>query len=69
MANKWYLKERINPQFDKPYYVKKGQLTKKEAKKCEETLYGINVMIPFETETKYSEKINELKKEGFIING
>lgn len=45
MAKKFYIKERHNPQFDKPYYVPKGQLTKKDANKMENSLYGDNYML------------------------
>ena len=48
MAKKFYLKERHNPQFKNPYYVACGQLSKKDAKKKENSLYGDNFMIAYE---------------------
>ncbi len=63
----YWLKERQNPQFNKPYYVAEGQLTKAEAKKKENGVYGFNKMIPFETESEYLEVINKLKADGFSV--
>lgn len=67
MPKLFYIKERINPQFKKPYYVAKGQLTKKEAKRLEETLYGYNYVLSFETKEEYIAKITELIKNGFSV--
>jgi hypothetical protein len=59
MATKYYwIKERINPQFKKPYYVGMGAMTMKEAKKIEDDcLYGYNNMIKFPSECKYLEAL------------
>jgi len=67
MAKKFYIKERFNPQFDKPYYVAKGQLTKKEAKKIENSIYGNNYMLQYNTEIEYKEAIDKLKADGFKV--
>jgi hypothetical protein len=64
---KFYLKERHNPQFNNPYYVKLGQLTKKEAKKKEESIYGLNYILAYDTEEDYNIAIAELKSEGFNV--
>jgi len=64
MAKKFYLKERHNPQFKNPYYVACGQLTKKDAKAKEKSLYGDNFMIAYETEKEYNEAIEKLKANG-----
>jgi hypothetical protein len=64
MAKKFYLKERHNPQFKNPYYVACGQLTKKDAKAKENSLYGDNFMIAYETEKEYNDAIEKLKANG-----
>ena len=60
---KYWLKERHNPQTG-VYYVKMGQMTKKAAKEYEDTLYGYNIMQPFDTEQQYIERISDLEKQG-----
>lgn len=60
MAKKFYLKERHNPQLKNPYYFACGQLTKKEAKDKEKTVYGLNIMIAYETEKEYNDAIQML---------
>ena len=70
MAGKYYwIKERHNPQFDKPYYVACGRITTRQAKKMENgTLYGANYMHRFNTWKEYKAKLRELgvKEEGYI---
>jgi hypothetical protein len=62
MAGKYYwIKERHNPQFDKPYFTAYGKITAKEARRIENgTLYGTNYMHKFKTEEEYLAKLNEL---------
>jgi hypothetical protein len=67
MAKFFYLKERHNPQFDAPYYIMEGQLTKRDAIKKTKTIYGWNAMIPYENEILYKEAIDKLKEEGFSV--
>ncbi len=66
-TKKYYIKERNNPQFDKPYYVPQGQLTKKEAKAKTEGVYGTNYMLEYNTEAEYNAAIEELREKGFKI--
>jgi hypothetical protein len=49
----WYIKERFNPQFDKPYYRALGNISKLEASRHESTLYGYNSIIRFDNEEDY----------------
>lgn len=63
----FYIKERENPQFKKPYYVACGKLTKKEAKKKENSLYGYNIMLSYKTEEEYINALNTFKKEGYNV--
>ena len=49
---KWYVKERHNPQLG-IYFVACGQMSKTEAKKHEESLYGANYMLPFDSKKEY----------------
>lgn len=59
---KFYIKERNNPQFDKPYYIGKGQLTKKKALSIENSSsYGHNIMLSYDTEEEYNEALKTLK--------
>lgn len=58
----YYIKERHNPQLAKPYYTGCGQLTKKEAKQKENSLYGFNVMLEYKTESEYLQALETLKK-------
>jgi hypothetical protein len=68
MAKKFYLKERHNPQFKKPYYVPEGQLSKAEARRRENSVYGYNVMLEYETEKEYNEAIAKLKADGYNVH-
>jgi len=68
MAKKFYIKERHNPQFNKPYYVPQGQLTKKDANKMENSIYGDNYMLAYETEQEYKDAIEKLKAEGYRVH-
>lgn len=67
MAKKFYIKERENPQFKKPYYQALGQITKKEAKKHENTVYGWNNVRSYETEDEYNKALDKLKADGFRV--
>jgi hypothetical protein len=58
----YYIKERHNPQIG-IYYKAYGKMTKKEAKKAEESLCGYNIMWEFKTEKEYLDKCAELKIE------
>lgn len=64
---KFYIKERNNPQIKNPYYEAMGKLFKKEVKDWENTLYGRNVMIPFETRDEYEKYIKDLEDGGFSV--
>jgi len=59
----WYLKERMNPQLG-TYWVRCGRLSKTAARKMEYSLYGDNIMHPFESESDYNDRISELEKDG-----
>ncbi len=62
-ALKWWIKERDNPQLG-IYYSACGQLTKAAAKRHEDTLYGSNTMLSFDTEQSYNEAMRNLRAEG-----
>lgn len=68
MKKKFWIGERINPQLKKPYYNAYGQLTKKDAKKKENTAYGSMYLTPYDLEAEYKAKIEELKHSGFKVN-
>lgn len=67
MKKKFYILERHNPQFDKPYYCAEGQLTKKDAKIRESTVYGTNHMLPYETEDEYKTALTKFEADGFHV--
>lgn len=68
MAKQFYIKERHNPQFKQPYYVACGQLSKKEAKAAENTIYGYNNMIAFQSKEEYEKAIEKYKADGFNVS-
>lgn len=63
----YYIGERQNPQLRKPYYKLFGQLSKKDAEKKEECLYGAMYLTPYNTEEEYNQKIESLRLEGFTV--
>lgn len=63
----WYIGRRDNPQFKQPYYVAYGQLSKTEANKKEDTLYGSMWLTGFATQQEYESKIAELQLNGFRV--
>ncbi|MEO6305071.1 MAG: hypothetical protein ABIP51_18075 [Bacteroidia bacterium] len=65
---KYYLIERHNPQFSKPYYIKQGQLSKKDAKKLTAPGYGYNNAVEFETEEEYNKAILGATANGFRVH-
>lgn len=60
---KYWIKQRFNPQLG-VYYVACGQRTKTEAKAAERSLYGSNVMLPYDTEEAYNARLKELRDAG-----
>ena len=64
----FYIKERHNPQLKKPYYVACGQLSKKEAAKNENSVYGTNIMMPYSTEVDYKNAIEQLEQKGYTVH-
>ena len=68
MSSLYYIKERHNPQFKHPYYSACGKLSKKRAKEIEDgSLYGSNVMRPYETEEAYEQALQKLREQGFYV--
>ena len=62
-AKYYWIKERHNPQLG-IYYACLGNITTKEAKKYENSLYGTNYMHKFETKKEYEAEIERLKANG-----
>ena len=56
MNKLWYIKERHNPQLG-IYYIACGQMTKKEARKAERSLYGSNYMYSYSNEEDYNKAV------------
>lgn len=63
---RFYVKERHNPQLG-VYHVACGQLTKKAAREAEQSLYGYNNMIPFDTAKEYQAHLDYLKEKGIRV--
>ncbi len=63
----YWIKERHHPQFDKPYYTACGQLSKREAMKKENTLYGYNIMLEYKTAEEYNAEVEKFKADGFRV--
>jgi hypothetical protein len=68
MPKLFYIVERHNPQFKKPYYIKCGQLSKKEAKAKGSSIYGTNYLLTYQTEQEYNDAIELFKAKGFNVN-
>ncbi len=67
-ARYFWIKERHNPQFEKPYFTALGRVPAKEARDHEsKRLYGTNCVHKFASEKEYNEKIAELKAQGLMI--
>lgn len=63
----WYIGERNNPQFKQPYYKVLGNITKSEAEKYVQTIYGSNSVFSFNTEAEMLAKVTELKNAGYRV--
>jgi hypothetical protein len=63
----YYIGERYNPQFKTPYYVAFGKLTKTEAKRNEQCLYGEMYLNSYEDEQSYNDKLTELKNKKLTV--
>lgn len=59
----YWIKERYNPQLG-IYYARCGNLSIKEAKQAEKTVYGSNRMIRFNSEKEYLKEIERIEGEG-----
>jgi hypothetical protein len=68
MAKQYYIKERSNPQFKKPYYIACGQLSRTQVKAAESTVYGSNNMLPFKTLEEYEAALKKLVADGFNVS-
>ena len=60
----FYISKRVNPQLPRPYYSALGKLTKKEAKKKEQCLYGSKYLTGYKTEKEYIDTLSELFRSG-----
>jgi len=63
----YWIKERNNPQFDKPYFVAYGQMKAREARKLENAIYGSNIMRKFRTKKAYDQTLEKLKEDGYSV--
>lgn len=63
----YWIKERNNPQFDKPYYSACGQLSKSAAMRHEKSLYGSNTMLEYKTAEEYEAAIKKFEADGFTV--
>jgi hypothetical protein len=65
----YWIKERYNPQFDRPYYVALGSISAHSANERIKPLYGSNYLLKFSTKQEYEAKLAELKDQGFNVTG
>ena len=68
MKKLYYIGERNNPQFKKPYYIAYGQLTKKDVKRKEKCMYGDLCITGFVNKEDYDNTLLSLKQKGFSIH-
>jgi hypothetical protein len=65
----FYLGLRSNPQLKNGWYYKAyGQLSKTEAKKKEQCVYGSMSLTSYDTEEAYNEAIEKAKTAGYSVN-
>jgi hypothetical protein len=65
----YYIGWRSNQQLKNGgYYKAFGQLSKAEAKRKEQTLYGSMWLYEYETEEQYNSSLASFKKEGHSIH-
>jgi hypothetical protein len=65
----FYLGWRSNPQLKNGgYYKAYGQLSKTEAKKKEQCVYGSMSLTSYDTEDAYNEAIEKAKTAGYSVN-
>jgi hypothetical protein len=64
----FYIGERSNPQLRKPYYKAYGQLSKADAKRKENCLYGSMWLTAYETEEQYLAALEQIKESGKTIH-
>lgn len=57
---KYWIKRRDNPQLG-VYYVPMGQMTRTAAMEHENTRYGDNIMLEYDTQERYKQRIEYLK--------
>lgn len=62
-TKRFYIKQRENPQLG-TYFVPQGQLSKAEARSMEKSLYGFNIMLPFDSEDDYNAELARLRAAG-----
>ena len=63
----FYIGERINPQFAKSYYIAYGQLTKKEALKKEDCIYGEIYLTGYNTKAEYNAERKNYAMMGLVL--
>ena len=63
----FYIGERSNPQLAKSYFMAYGQLTKKEALKKEDCVYGAMYLTSYNTKEEYVAAKEKLYNDGFRV--
>lgn len=62
-TKRWYIKERHNPQTG-VYFIRLGQLSRREAKANESALYGYNIIRAFDSAQEYEAEFARLISTG-----
>lgn len=68
-ALKYYIGEKSNPQFSKPYYVAYGTLTTHQAKMKEnDPFHSQPVKVTaYDTQEDYTKRVEQLKSSGHTV--
>lgn len=66
--NPWVILRRDNPQLTKPYYMVRGQMSKKEIKDAENPAYGYITAETYATKEEQDEAIAKYKADGFRVS-
>lgn len=67
-AKLFYIGTRYNPQFNKPYYVAFGRLSKTEASRKEQCTYGSMFVNSYGTQEEYDAEIERLLAAGYSVH-
>jgi hypothetical protein len=65
---KYYIGERLNPQFESTYFAVYGKLSKKAASTAENLSYGSMKMTAYDTKEQFEAAIAAAKQTEKVVN-